>query len=135
VFVEEAERAIRNAPNPDNACPPYGFRSQWLNWPETANIWKRRPLEINLDVEHVKLVDRLFLDDIGGEVIKGCDDFSLGILREIVDYRYRHSMRTWWTSNLSPNELNDVYGARLASRLTSTWKPYEIEGIDLRIAK
>jgi len=130
------ERMVRNSPDPDNALLPPGEMGAWMawaNWPEKANICKRKALMIDDWIRRVKNVKYLFLDDIGGELIKNAEDFSLGILSEIIDYRYRFNLSTWWSSNQSPDEIIVTYGSRLSSRLLSTWKPYKVKGQDYRL--
>lgn len=132
VAADLVERHVRFSSFPDAAVLDFGWLT-WANWPEQANLCKRKALSIDGWVSRVKAGRYLFLDDLGGEVLKGSDDYSLGILKEVLDARYRASKATWWTSNLAPEGLVDLYGSRLASRLLSAWKPYRVDGPDFRL--
>lgn len=132
VAADLVESRVRLSGEPGALLLPEGFLT-WANWPEQANVLKRRALSCDHWISRVKEGRYLFLDDLGGEVIRSEDDFALGILREVLDARYRAGKATWWTSNLSPEGLVETYKSRLASRLLSAWKPYRVEGGDLRL--
>jgi len=106
----------------------------WLNWGEQANVIRRAPLDVSDLVRDAKQARALFLDDIGAETCKQADDFAFGILKEIVDFRYRHEMPTWWSSNLGPAALAAHYGGPFASRLVAAWPDYAFNGPDRRLA-
>jgi hypothetical protein len=91
---------------------------------------RRRPR-----VAAAKRAGALFLDDIGAETAKTDADFALGILREIIDARYRGEKPTWWTSNLAPEGILAAYGGRIASRLFDAWPDHAWLGLDLRLAQ
>jgi DNA replication protein DnaC len=116
--------------------PAEGFLV-WVNWPERAESLKRMVIgggqDLAIWVRRCKSTRYLFLDDLGRERIKDESDYSLGLLTEILDARYRANKPTWWTSNLSPDELASLYKSRLASRILSAWPPYHVEGSDMRL--
>lgn len=110
----------------------------WVNWPEQAEILKRQVIGgsalVSSWVARCKDVKNLFLDDLGGERLKDSNDYSLAVISEILDARYRSGRPVYWTSNLSPEDLPTRYGSRLASRILSAWPPFRVEGPDLRLA-
>ena len=67
-------------------------------------------------LKKVLTVDLLILDDIGSTQITKYDD---SVLADVVDDRYRNGKATIFTSNLSPNELDTVVGARTVDRILS----------------
>lgn len=132
------ERQVRLSGFPENADLGAMGGLLWVNWPEKAEQVKRRVIggaaEVHTFVERCKSTRWLVLDDLGKERIKGEDDYALGILAEVLDARYRSGKALWWTSNLSPADLTELYKSRLASRLLSTWPPFHVEGeTDLRL--
>ena len=115
-------------------------RVLWLNWPDTAETLKRwstmgDPRHIDAWVEKAKGIETLYLDDLGAERSKGEDDFAGGILREILDSRYRDALPVFWTSNLDSEGLIRFYGARLVSRIAQAWPGRKLAGPDLRMGK
>lgn len=132
------EQVVQANPCPAQANMPQERSVKWLNWPEWAEQLKRtaRDQESTATlVERWKEARTLFLDDLGRERVKDKNDYSLAILDEVIDARYRYLLPTYWTSNLSPAELAEFYPSRLASRLLATWPPQVIEGEDLRLKK
>lgn len=61
-------------------------------------------------------VQLLILDDIGSEKIS---EFAIATFYIILDRRIRNLKRTIITTNLSQKEIEEVFGARIASRLAS----------------
>lgn len=58
--------------------------------------------------------DLLVLDDFGAEK---ASDWSNNVLYVILNRRYRNCLPTIITSNLSPQEVENEHGARIASRI------------------
>lgn len=115
-------------------------RVLWLNWPETAETLKRwstmnDPRHTDAWVEKAKGIETLYLDDLGAERSKGDDDFAGGVLREVLDSRYRDGLPVFWTSNLDGAGLAKFYGARLVSRIAQAWPGRKLAGPDLRMGK
>lgn len=82
----------------------------------------------------IKAVDLLVLDDLGTE---RPSSWVIEKLFQIVDYRYRHELRTLVTSNYSPAELvekwgGDTYGYRIVDRLLEMCLPVPCFGSNLR---
>jgi len=124
---------------PAQAKLPFGF-ARWRNWPDMAEdlkSWVAQDWTADVAdlVEELSSCRDLYLDDLGQERIAKADDYSLGLLRLILDNRYRSNLPVFWTSNLAPVELNRVYGARTASRIFSAWPPVALKGPDLRLPR
>lgn len=122
--------------DPGSAKLPFGFRPRWVNWPERAEQIKREIRDsdsLERWVDMAQSCSELYLDDIGRERTTGENDYSLGVLTEILDHRYRHEMPVFWTSNRSPEELGVFYSGRLSSRLLGAWPPFGVAGDDLRL--
>ena len=67
-------------------------------------------------LEALNTLDLVVLDDIGAVQNS---NYDLTILSNIIDTRYRNGKSTIYTSNLSPSNLKDVIGTRLADRVCS----------------
>lgn len=116
---------------------PFNF-ARWVNWPDMAEELKGLSGAANwqaLDdlLDRLCTCSRLYLDDLGQERIRGEDDLALGHLRVILDTRYRDELPLFWTSNLGPQQLSAVYGARTVSRMCQAWPPAKLGGEDLRM--
>ena len=128
---------VEGAHDPSSARLPNRF-ARWRNWPDMAEVLKNWVSQDWGD-DVAELVDvlstcrELYLDDLGQERIAKADDYSLGFLRNILDARYRDNLPVFWTSNLTPTALNQVYGARTVSRLLSAWPAVLVKGPDLRL--
>ena len=70
----------------------------------------------------------LILDDLGAEKPT---DFTERVLYNIIATRLDNQLRTIITSNLSVDEVNEIYGPRIGSRLSS-YELIECEGKDWR---
>lgn len=130
------EAIVRASERPNLAKIPYGERVSWVNWPERAEQLKREIRDtqsLEVWVDRAQWCSALYLDDLGRERTTGENDYSLGLLGEILDSRYRYNLPVFWTSNRNPEELGEFYRGRLASRLLGTWPPFQLEGEDLRL--
>jgi len=65
----------------------------------------------------LKNAECLILDDLGREYKT---DFSIDIVFEVLDFRYFNWKRTLTTTNHTMDELADIFGAPLRSRLMDT---------------
>lgn len=131
------DRIVLESRTPETANIPYNY-AKWVNWPDTAEVlksWVSRGFhdDIAEAVECLNTTQLLFLDDLGQERVTGESDYSLGILREIIDTRYRSNRIVFWTTNLSSTDLTKLYGARTISRMMQAWPIVEIDGPDLRL--
>lgn len=99
--------------------------------------------ELRIDLSRLKRVKVLVLDDLGAEPITpwSRDEILLSILND----RYENKMKTIITSNVTPNQLvnlykNDTRGSedlirarRLVDRILSLTNSYEISGDNRRL--
>lgn len=76
-----------------------------------------------------RTADILLLDDIGAERVT---DWVQERLFLLVDYRYRHSLPTLFTSNLHPDELADRIGERTVSRIVGMARLVAVDADDYR---
>lgn len=137
-IAERVERIVQACPVPAETRLPFAWCC-WENWPERAEEIKRASTKsgdaLNEWIRRAKEATSLYLDDLGRERIRGEDDFSLGVLSEIIDHRYRHGSPVYWSSNLiSPVEFGKIYPGRLVSRLLSAWPPCLLRGEDMRLS-
>lgn len=80
--------------------------------------------------EQTRTADVLLLDDIGAERVT---DWVQERLFLLVDYRYRHSLPTLFTSNLHPDELADRIGERTVSRIVGMARLVAVDADDYRL--
>ena len=133
----QIEAVVAASQSPGEAKMPYGFRLRWVNWPERAEQIKREIRDTHSLEDWIDMAQEcsaLYLDDLGRERITGENDYSLGVLSEVIDHRYRHDLPIFWTSNRSPEELGAFYSGRIASRLLGTWPAFGVNGADLRLS-
>lgn len=114
----------------------------WVDWPVLASTLRTQGMSdtTNDEVEALCNATLLVLDDLGAERIKGAysEDWTTSLLDRVVDTRYKQIRPTFWTSNLTPESLIKVYGARLVSRVIGlgpaikmpTRKDYRIFGVN-----
>lgn len=74
--------------------------------------------------------DLLILDDLGGEKVS---DFSLQELFTLINHRINHRRPLVVSTNLSPKALEEVYTARIFSRLMGSARLIKLEGDDIRL--
>lgn len=74
----------------------------------------------------------LVLDDLGAEKTT---EWSMQTLYLIIDRRYREMKKTFFTSNLSLEEVADKIGDRIASRISEMCDVKFIKGEDRRVKK
>ena len=139
-MAQEAGRLVgaevERSTNPDTALMPSGFL-RWVNWPEESEELKRKIAHGWHDdaadrIEDLRDCRYLFVDDLGQERVKGDDDWSLGAIKEILDYRYRTGRATFITTNLGVDGLSRVYGSRIVSRIMDAWPIIDFGKVNLR---
>lgn len=137
-FGAVVDEIVGDGPN-SRECVPARF-SFWVNWPDQAECLKRMVSgngdgqDLNEFIERAQTCQYLFLDDLGQERIKGAEDYSLGVLKEIIDHRHRNDLPLFWTSNLTVPQLANLYGSRIVSRMMEAWPPVQVQGKDLRLS-
>ncbi len=77
-------------------------------------------------------VDLLIIDDVGTEFVSG---YSSAALFDIVNSRLISGKSTVISSNLSPSKIDEIYGGRMASRITGSFDMLAFVGTDLRRIK
>jgi len=80
-------------------------------------------------IEQAKKVDLLVLDDLGAEKPS---EWVKEKLFQIVNYRYNELLPTIFTSNLSPEELENKIGERIVARIMEMAKIIKLVGRNLR---
>ena len=73
----------------------------------------------------------LFIDDIGSETTS---DYVLEFLYLVINKRYESMKRIALTTNLSLEEFEQRYGARILSRIAEMCIVHEIKGEDKRLS-
>ena len=77
-------------------------------------------------------VDLLIIDDMGTEFVSG---YSSAALFDIINSRLLRGKSTVISSNLSPSKIEEIYGGRMASRITGSFDVLAFVGGDLRRLK
>lgn len=111
----------------------------WVSWP--GEIARQRG-RIGKDFQGVEdwitedLLNHsliLILDDVGADR-QTAGDWAGEVLGRVVDERFRQESLTIWTSNFTPQDLAERYGARLYSRLQALAPPIQTPKLpDLRL--
>lgn len=81
-------------------------------------------------VEALYTCDLLIIDDLGTE---NATDFAIDELFNLLNKRLLANKQLIISTNLTLNELDDIYSARIISRIMGYFKPYEFLGNDIRI--
>jgi len=74
--------------------------------------------------------DCLVLDDLGAEL---STDRSRHVFGALIDKRYRRMRRTVITSNLTLQEIGELYDDRMASRISGMCEQIALDGADRRV--
>jgi len=74
--------------------------------------------------------DLLIIDDLGTETL---NSYTTGKFFSVINDRLLRGKATIISSNLSRNQLSDIYGERIASRILSGYEHFLFSGDDLRI--
>lgn len=91
-----------------------------------------KDIEATLDYEHIYDCDLLIIDDLGTEF---SNTFTISQLFVCLNERLLHKKSTLISTNLSPNDLNNLYSERVFSRITSAYTVLRMTGDDIRIQK
>ena len=95
---------------------------------QLRNSFDDKESNINTLLDRAYKCDLLILDDIGVE--RGTP-WTQERLYDLLNTRYNECKCTIFTSNLSPSEIEDKLGTRIASRIRSS-KIIELKGVDRR---
>lgn len=82
--------------------------------------------------KYIYEVDLLIIDDVGTEFVTA---YSSAALFDVINSRIVDGKSTIISSNLGPVKISEVYGTRLASRITGSFEPVNFIGRDLRRVK
>lgn len=89
-------------------------------------------IQAEYTTKYIYDVDLLVIDDVGTEFVTA---YSSAALFDIINSRLIEEKSTIISSNLSPTKMSELYGARLASRITGSFEPMRFVGRDLRRLK
>ena len=84
------------------------------------------------EAKYVYEADLLIIDDVGTEFVSA---YSSAALFDIINSRIINKKSTIISSNLGPSKISEIYGTRLASRITGEFEPMRFIGVDLRRIK
>jgi DNA replication protein DnaC len=84
---------------------------------------------IQIEFERIKRVPLLLLDDLGAGTVS---DFVREQTFLIVNYRYNHKLSTMITSNFQLEQLRELLGERIMSRLSRDSNVFFAKGSDRR---
>lgn len=109
----------------------------WVSWPDEVTWLRSHALDPDAEfrLDRIKDCSILLLDDLGRERIRGsyADDWAASQLDGILNARYRNERTIIWTTNLTLQQLADIYGGAMLSRLTEDNPLIWVDGLkDLR---
>ncbi len=116
-----------------------GYTVLYLSAPQLFDILKKNNFgEKDEDVDYNELAhyvmncDLLIIDDLGSEIVTELTASGFNIC---INERLLKKHSTLISTNLTPNELNDVYGERNFSRIVGFYRFCRFYGTDIRFAK
>lgn len=87
---------------------------------------RREWAEAENDVlNYVKTCDLLVIDDLGTENVS---EFTKEKMFNLIDTRYRANKPMLITTNLTPDEIREKLGSRIADRIAGSCLEYEVKG-------
>lgn len=81
-----------------------------------SDSWKRDDRSEEDEKRKICEIKILLIDDLGSST---AHDWQKNLMFEIVNYRYNSGLKTFFTTNLSPDELTRKFHPRLVDRLGS----------------
>lgn len=100
-----------------NEVTDQNFGISLYNAKDLANICKTRPKDWRSIMEK----DILAVDDLGTEPREIIEYGNvLSPIIDLISYRYEHQLPTILTSNLTPQQISEVYGKRIGDRMKET---------------
>ena len=110
-----------------------GFSVIYFTAFELFDIFEKQTFNRNIDVsdihDHIFDCDLLIIDDLGTEM---STSFTNSRLFQCLNERMLRGKSTIISTNLSLNELRDVYGERTSSRILANYTCIRLIGTDLR---
>ena len=92
----------------------------------------RREEEAGVDCQHIYSCDLLIIDDLGTEMSNSFTNSQLFIC---LNERILRKKPTLISTNLSLEDLKNIYSERIFSRITSSYTVLRLTGDDIRIQK
>ena len=99
---------------------------------DLRNSYSNPSPEFDEELYMVKHCNLLIVDDIGAEKLT---EWVRERIVSIINIRVSNNLSTIYTSNLSPNDLREEMGDRIASRILGCSNVVEITGADRRSVK
>ncbi len=96
---------------------------------EFKESFNNREISERSIIDKYSNADLLIIDDLGNNRIT---DYALENLHMIIDNRYEWERTTVITTNIFPDEMEEVFGSRIMSRLKSLCDFVEFSGKDRR---
>lgn len=106
--------------------------SVFYNLPELFLKLRQELNDYEKIIDDIKKRDVVFFDDLGVEKIS---DWVKEQFYIIINHRYNNCLPVIISTNLTMQEIAQVYGERIASRLYEMAKPIKLQGADRRTAK
>lgn len=94
-----------------------------------ARLRPRTGRDSEAEFESIADTDVLFIDDIGAAKLT---EWTEEVTYRLINHRYEQCRPGIFTSNVPPNQLRDVLGERIASRLTEMCERVVLKGDDRR---
>lgn len=85
--------------------------------------------QVKQDRDYIFTADLLVIDDLG---VERTNDQTIGALGELINQRLLDERPVIISSNIPLDQLADIYGERIASRIQGEYLAYHIFGSDLR---
>lgn len=109
----------------------YKTSSELLDFLSTYSfMFHEAKLENRDAYDEIYDVDLLIIDDLGSEYI---NDKSRSELFSLINSRLNREKPVMISSNIAPEEIKDIYGERLNSRIFGNYVLFEFFGNDLRM--
>ena len=139
-LAEKAQKIMAAAVTRPNAGLWPSPGPVWASWVQKAGELNRAKAAgdyeaVEAFVERAKATRWLYLDDLGRESLSGSCDYALGILQEIIDFRYANMRPVFWTTNLEVFQLGEFYRDQaLVERMVEAWPPVKVMSANLRMS-
>lgn len=116
-----------------NEIAKEGFDVICLNAFDLENLLRAfKEEDYNKKLQSIFNCDLLVIDDLG---VESQSDFINNNLLKLLSYRIDYSKKIIITTNLTTNELRDMYKDRIFSRIIGNFKGLRFYGDDLRLTK
>jgi len=120
----------------DRNVPSKPLEGMWVDWMMTFSDLQMRATEEGFASrlqDRMVGVDLLILDDLGRESLprsaaEGATPFGHRILNNVITKRNASQKPVWWTSNVSVEDLVNLYDGSMLSRLMEDNPPMKICG-------